>query len=73
MHFAASSVALAASGTVTLELALAKVPSVIAYKVNPLSAIIGYFLVNRDAVVLPNKLTGKRNISALFTMEMHSI
>ena len=55
--FAASSAALAASGTVTLELALAKVPSVIAYKVNPLSAIIGYFLVNQDAVVLPNKLT----------------
>ena len=55
---AASSVALAASGTVTLELALAKVPSVIAYKVNPLSAIIGYFLVNQDAVVLPNKLMG---------------
>ena len=56
---AASSVALAASGTVTLELALAKVPSVIAYKVNPLSAIIGYFLVNQDAVVLPNKLMAK--------------
>ena len=56
---AASSVALAASGTVTLELALAKVPSVIAYKVNSLSAIIGYFLVNQDAVVLPNKLMGK--------------
>ena len=54
---AASSAALAASGTVTLELAVAKVPSVIAYKVNPLSAIIGYFLVNQDAVVLPNKLT----------------
>ena len=56
---ASSSVALAASGTVTLELALAKVPSVIAYKVNPLSAIIGCFLVNKDAVVLPNKLIGK--------------
>ena len=57
---AASSAALAASGTVTLELALAQVPSVIAYKVNPLSAIMGYFLVNRDAVVLPNKLIGKK-------------
>ena len=56
---ASSSVALAASGTVTLELALAKVPSVVAYKVNPLSAIIGCFLVNKDAVVLPNKLIGK--------------
>ena len=32
---AASRVALAASGTVTLELALAQVPSVIAYKILP--------------------------------------
>ncbi|MEC7806702.1 MAG: lipid-A-disaccharide synthase, partial [Pseudomonadota bacterium] len=58
--FAASCVALAASGTVTLELALAKVPSVIAYKVNPLSAVFGYFLVNKNAVVLPNQLMGEK-------------
>jgi lipid-A-disaccharide synthase len=36
--FAASNAALAASGTVALELALARVPAVIAYRVNPLTA-----------------------------------
>jgi lipid-A-disaccharide synthase len=38
--FAASNVALAASGTVTLELALAGVPMVVAYRMNPLTNAI---------------------------------
>nr|WP_281396686.1 lipid-A-disaccharide synthase [Roseospira visakhapatnamensis] len=38
--FAAGDAALAASGTVSLELAMAGVPHVIAYKVNPLSALL---------------------------------
>ena len=38
--FAAATVALAASGTVSLELAVAGVPQVIAYRVNPLTAAI---------------------------------
>jgi lipid-A-disaccharide synthase len=38
--FAASDVALAASGTVALELAVAKLPMVIAYKVAPITARI---------------------------------
>lgn len=38
--FAASDAALAASGTVALELGLARVPSVIAYRVNPVSAFV---------------------------------
>jgi len=38
--FAASNAALAASGTVTLELALARVPMVVAYRVNPLTHAI---------------------------------
>lgn len=37
--FAASRAALAASGTVSLELTLAKVPMVVAYRLNPLSAL----------------------------------
>jgi lipid-A-disaccharide synthase len=41
--FAAADVALAASGTVALELALARTPAVIAYKSNPLT----WFLVRR--------------------------
>jgi lipid-A-disaccharide synthase len=44
--FAASNVAMAKSGTVTLELALAEVPMVIAYRVNPATA----FLVRRMGV-----------------------
>ncbi|MBB4315524.1 lipid-A-disaccharide synthase [Roseospira marina] len=38
--FAAANAALAASGTVSLELAMAGVPHVIAYRVNPLSALM---------------------------------
>jgi len=38
--FASCQAALAASGTVALELAVAKVPTVIAYKVSPLTAFI---------------------------------
>ncbi|MFA5041102.1 MAG: lipid-A-disaccharide synthase [Bdellovibrionales bacterium] len=43
--FAASNAALACSGTVALELALAQLPSVIAYKVHPLSYYILKLLV----------------------------
>lgn len=60
--FAACQVALAASGTVTLELTLAGVPTVVAYRVNGLSAIIGRRLVDLDSVVLTNKLMGRRVI-----------
>jgi lipid-A-disaccharide synthase len=38
--FAAGTVALAASGTVALELAMARLPTVIAYRVSPLSAFV---------------------------------
>ena len=54
--FAASTVALAASGTVTLELALARVPHVIAYKVNPLSAFVFKRLAKTKYVNLINVL-----------------
>lgn len=43
--FAASDAALAASGTVALELAMARLPSVIAYKVQPLTAWIARRLI----------------------------
>jgi lipid-A-disaccharide synthase len=45
--------ALAASGTVTLELALAQVPSVVAYEVSSLEAQIRYF-IKVPSIVLPN-------------------
>jgi lipid-A-disaccharide synthase len=52
--FAAADAALAKSGTVTLELALALVPSVIAYRVNGLSYAIARRLAVGRFVGLPN-------------------
>ena len=43
--FAASNVALAASGTVALELAMAGVPTVIAYRMNPMTAWLARRLI----------------------------
>ena len=45
--FAASRAALGASGTVALELALAGVPQVTAYRLNPATALIGRALIRR--------------------------
>jgi len=59
--FAAANAAMAKSGTVTLELALADVPMVVAYRISPLSA----FLVRRMGVAvehasLVNLLAGRQ-------------
>ncbi len=54
--FAASTVALAASGTVSVELAMAKTPMVIAYKVSPLTAAIIRRLVTVRYVSIVNLL-----------------
>jgi lipid-A-disaccharide synthase len=50
--------ALAASGTVTLELALAGTPMAVAYKVEPLAAYLR-FLVKVPSIVLPNLVLGE--------------
>ncbi len=57
--FAASGAAIAASGTVTLELAAARVPAVVIYKVNPVSAFLGRLLIKFEWVSLPNILMKK--------------
>jgi lipid-A-disaccharide synthase len=51
--------ALAASGTVTLELALAGVPAVVAYKVDWLVGSIVKRLIRAPSVVLPNLVLGE--------------
>lgn len=56
--FAACEAALAASGTVSLELALAGVPHVIAYKVNPFSAAAFRMLTKLKHFNLVNILVG---------------
>ncbi len=50
--------ALAASGTVTLEVSLARLPMVVGYKVDPLAAPLK-FLVNVSSIVLANLVAGE--------------
>jgi lipid-A-disaccharide synthase len=57
--FAASRAAIAKSGTVTLELALAGVPMVVCYKVSAVTAFIARRLVKVDHVGLVNLLAGR--------------
>ena len=54
--FAAAEVALAASGTVALELAMARLPAVIAYRLNPLSVALYRRLIRTKFVNLVNIL-----------------
>lgn len=50
---------LAASGTVTLETALLGAPTVVAYKVSPLSYAVGKLLVKAPFISLPNLILGR--------------
>jgi len=59
--FRAAHAALAASGTVTLELALAGVPMVGAYKVSRLEEQLKY-LIKVPSILLPNLILGERAI-----------
>jgi lipid-A-disaccharide synthase len=59
--FRQARVALAASGTVTLELALSAVPMVVAYKVAPFETWLKY-VVKVPSIVLPNLVLGERVI-----------
>jgi lipid-A-disaccharide synthase len=60
--FRTAHAALAASGTVTLELALAGVPMVGAYKVSRLEEQVKYFIKLPDSILLPNLILGERAI-----------
>ena len=58
--FAASDVALTASGMATLELALAGVPMIVCYRANPLTAAIAYRVVKVPHVAMPNIIAERR-------------
>jgi lipid-A-disaccharide synthase len=60
--FATADVALAASGTVSLELAAAGTPMVIAYKMNAVSAYLARRLVKISSPTLVNIVTGRQAI-----------
>ncbi len=57
--FQASSAAIAASGTVALELAICNIPHIIAYKVSPLTYLLAKYLVKIKYVNLTNILLQK--------------
>ena len=57
--FRCANAALAASGTVALELTVDRVPTVIAYKVAPITAFIAKFLIKIKFASLPNILLDK--------------
>jgi len=63
--FAAAHAALAASGTVALELAMAKVPSVIGYKVNALTGFMAKCLLKTPYVNLINIILGREAVPEL--------
>jgi lipid-A-disaccharide synthase len=67
--FAASDVALAASGTVLLELAMAELPTVVAYKMNPLTGWLARRLVKSRYVNLVNVLLDRLVVPELLLEE----
>ena len=57
---AQSCLALAASGTVTLECALLKVPTITAYKLSQLSYLVGRLLVDVPFISMPNLILNQK-------------
>ena len=66
--FGAADIALAASGTVSLELAAAQTPMIIAYKMNWLTAVVMRRLMRVDTVTLVNLVSEARTVPE-FLME----
>ncbi len=59
--FRVARAALVTSGAATLELALAGVPMVVAYRVSPIESLLR-FLITVDSIVLPNLIAGENFI-----------
>lgn len=59
------------SGTVTLEAAYIGTPSVICYKANPISYLIGRYLINIDRIGLPNIVLNKDILPELVQGQMN--
>lgn len=67
--FAAAGAALTKSGTSTLELALAGVPMVVTYRVNPLTALIARRLIKVRFAALVNLLAGRAVLPELLQQD----
>lgn len=62
-------VAIAASGTATLETSLMNLPTVIIYKVNPFTYLLGKLLVKIPHIGLPNIIAGRKVVPELLQGE----
>ncbi|MEZ5888822.1 MAG: lipid-A-disaccharide synthase [Xanthobacteraceae bacterium] len=62
--------ALAASGTVTLELALAGVPTVVAYRVPLIEEVVGRLLIKVPSIVLANLVLGENVMPELLQRQV---
>jgi lipid-A-disaccharide synthase len=63
--FALCKIGIIASGTASLELAMAKLPTLVAYKINPLTAWIAYKLVKIKYASIVNIMTNQEIIKEL--------
>ncbi len=68
-----ANVAIACSGTITLELVLFKIPTIAVYKTDLLSSLVGRLMVNFKNVVLPNFLLGECVVPFLFQEKCNHI
>lgn len=62
---AAATVGIVASGTATLDCALAGLPSVVVYRMQPLTYLLARRLVRVDHIALPNLVAGRRLLPEL--------
>ena len=67
---AACQAVMAASGTVTLELAILGVPMVVAYRLSPATYFLARLLVRLDAFSLPNLIAGRMAVPELLQKEV---
>ena len=64
---------IAASGTVTLESAIAGVPAIVTYKVSPLSFAVGKLLVKVPYISLPNLILGREVFPELLQKQCDAV
>jgi lipid-A-disaccharide synthase len=67
---AACDLVMAASGTVTLELAILQIPMVVAYRISPLTYFIGRRLIKAKYAALVNLIAGREVVKELLQSEL---
>jgi lipid-A-disaccharide synthase len=67
-----SRAAIVASGTATVEAALAPVPFVVVYRLAPLTWLLGRRLVSLDTFAMPNLIAGRRIVQELIQKDFNA-